>query len=105
VSKWVLEYSKEQDQYHLHTSTEHTKYPTNGYKMMGVFDTENDAFNFLLEAVKPRGKISVEAIQNILALNLSARNDGTMEKAARAVVEYVNREESCVKDKTSNDKR
>lgn len=41
--KWVLEYSKEQDAYHIQTWEERISRPLNGYDLIGVFDSQENA--------------------------------------------------------------
>lgn len=54
--KWVLEYSKRQNAYHIQTWEERISHPLNGYDLIGVFDTAENAENKLEEILCLRRK-------------------------------------------------
>ncbi len=49
--KWCLEYSEEQEQYHIQTSEQRFKYPINGYKLISYHDTQEQAEEALMKSI------------------------------------------------------
>ena len=50
--KYCVEYSKEQDQFHIETSEERFSRPINGYRLIGYFDTEDEAYEFMEQKIE-----------------------------------------------------
>jgi hypothetical protein len=45
--KWCIEYSEEQDQFHIETLEQRMGRPINGFNLIGYFDSEEDANKYL----------------------------------------------------------
>lgn len=54
--KWVLEYSEQQGCYHIQTLERRNENPINGYRLIEGFDSEEDAFKYMMEHKKRRKK-------------------------------------------------
>lgn len=51
---WVLEYSDEQDKYHIETLKERNSRPINNYRLIKSFYKEIDAWKYLKELTEKR---------------------------------------------------
>lgn len=50
--KWVLEYSNKQGYFHIQTKEKRNSMDENGYKLLGIFDTMNEAYDNMEERLK-----------------------------------------------------
>lgn len=83
--KWCVEYSKEQDAFHIETSDERKLRPVNGYDLLGYFDTQEESERMLHYFISAHDHLAEWDRKNISAIEFDNRMLATEELLRREI--------------------
>lgn len=91
--KWCIEYSEEQDEFHIQSSEYRFKNPINGYSLLAYYDSEEEANEFLYYFIHAHDHLAELKRRRITELTFWNRLLATEELLANKIV-YENMEKS-----------